>query len=77
MINAPEARCAVWRETSRDTPEEAPIRTFGVSLVAIAAVAAGLVLSRYRRDEEAAMKVPAGEAVPVLPSLEAMRAAGM
>ena len=53
--------------------QEVPIRTFGVGLMAIAAVAAGLVLSRTRpsRDE---VKAPVGES---LLSLEALRAAGM
>lgn len=58
--------------------KEARIRTFGVSLVAIAAVAAGVVLNKYRTQRENVMKlVPAGETFPAAPSLEAMRAAGM
>ena len=64
------------RNGSKQTGE-ASIRTFGVSLVAIAAVAAGVVLSKYRTQRDDVVKVPAGETVPVLPSLEAMRAAGM
>ena len=56
--------------------QEVPIRTFGVGLMAIAAVAAGLVLSRTRtgRDE---VRAPAGETLPSSLSLEALRAAGM
>lgn len=56
--------------------QEVPIRTFGVGLMAIAAVAAGLVLSRTRtgRDE---VRAPAGETLPASLSLEALRAAGM
>jgi|GEM_PF-591656 len=70
------AGCVRGGRIGSKQPREGPIRTFGVSLVAIAAVAAGLVLSRYRGSNEP-MKVPAGETIPVLPSLEAMRAAGM
>ena len=51
-----------------------PIRTFGVGLMAIAAVAAGLVLSRAVTSRDAA-KAPAGEMLPSSLSLEALRAA--
>ena len=56
--------------------QEVPIRTFGVGLMAIAAVAAGLVLSRTRTGREE-VRAPAGETLPSSLSLEALRAAGM
>lgn len=57
--------------------KEGPIRTFGVGLMAIAAVAAGLVLSRTRVVRDQVMKAPPGETLPSSVSLEALRAAGM
>ena len=54
-----------------------PIRTFGVGLMAIAAVAAGLVLSRTRTIRDQVMRDPVGEPLPSSLSLEALRAAGM
>ena len=45
--------------------------------MAIAAVAAGLVLSRTRTGREEVMRAPAGETMPSSLSLEALRAAGM
>lgn len=63
--------------SSRNTNREVPIRTFGVGLMAIAAVAAGLVLSRTRMLREEVMRAPAGESVRPSLSLEALRAAGM
>jgi len=44
--------------------------------MAIAAVAAGLVLSRTRTGREQ-VRAPAGETLPSSLSLEALRAAGM
>lgn len=69
-------RSAEARNDSRQ-PREVPIRTFGVSLVAIAAVAAGMVLSKYRTQRDDVVRVPAGETLSFVPSLEAMRTAGM
>jgi len=71
----PSPRPPVGRNESKHE-REVPIRTFGVGLMAIAAVAAGLVLSRARtvRDE---VRAPAGETLPSSLSLEALRAAGM
>lgn len=63
--------------TSRNTYREVPIRTFGVGLMAIAAVAAGLVLSRARTVRDEVVRAPAGEPVRSSLSLEALRAAGM
>lgn len=74
---------AVWdeappvRRNESKHPQEVPIRTFGVGLMAIAAVAAGLVLSRTRIGREEAVRAPAGESMPSSLSLEALRAAGM
>ena len=65
------------RRNESEHPQEVPIRTFGVGLMAIAAVAAGLVLSRARTSRDEVMKAPAGEALPSSLSLEALRAAGM
>ena len=63
--------------TTWNTHREVPIRTFGVGLIAIAAVAAGLVLSRTRTGRDEATKAPAGKTLPSALSLEALRAAGM
>jgi hypothetical protein len=65
------------RRNETEHPQEVPIRTFGVGLMAIAAVAAGLVLSRTRTGREEVMRAPAGETMPASLSLEALRAAGM
>ena len=73
----PLASAARMGGSSRNTYREVPIRTFGVGLMAIAAVAAGLVLSRTRTVREQVMRVPAGEPVSSSLSLEALRAAGM
>lgn len=73
----PPGRCDRWFSgTRRNSHEEGPIRTFGVGLMAIAAVAAGLVLSRARTSRVEVRPV-AGETLPSSLSLEALRAAGM
>ena len=72
----PSPRPPVGRNESKHE-REVPIRTFGVGLMAIAAVAAGLVLSRNLAGREEVMKAPAGENLPSSLSLEALRAAGM
>lgn len=55
---------------------EAPIRTLSVSLLAVAAIAASLVLSR-NEGNSAAGSIPAGENLPGAPSLDKIRAAGL
>lgn len=52
------------------------IRTLSVSLLAVAAIAASLVLSR-NEGTTAAGSVPAGETLPGAPSLDKIRAAGL
>jgi hypothetical protein len=56
-----------------------PIRTFAVSLIGAAALAAGLVLIRNQKNLEAlpaVRDVPAGETVPSTISLDRLRASG-
>ena len=55
---------------------EAIIRTLSVSLLAVAAIAATLVLSR-NDGVSAVGSVPAGENTPGAPSLDKIRAAGL
>ncbi len=55
---------------------EVPIRTLSVSLLAVAAIAASLVLSRNEVNS-AADSTPAGENSPGSPSLDKIRAAGL
>jgi hypothetical protein len=52
------------------------IRTLSVSLLAVAAIAASLVLSRSERPS-AAGSIPAGETMPSEPSLDKIREAGL
>jgi hypothetical protein len=52
------------------------IRTLSVSLLAVAAIAASLVLSR-NEGTAAAGSIPAGETTPGAPSLDKIRAAGL
>lgn len=54
---------------------EARIRTLSVSLLAVAAIAASLLLTR--RQEKPPAGVPAGENLPAEQSLDAIRAAGL
>jgi hypothetical protein len=56
---------------------EAPIRTLSVSLVAVAAIAASLLLTRSRDEEDTIRVVPAGEQQPARLQLDAIRAAGL
>ena len=56
---------------------EAPIRTLSVSLVAVAAIAASLLLTRSREENDAHGIVPAGENVPARLKLDAIREAGL
>jgi hypothetical protein len=55
---------------------EVSIRTLSVSLLAVAAIAASLVLSR-NEVSSAADSIPAGEKSPGAPSLDKIRAAGL
>jgi hypothetical protein len=55
---------------------EASIRTLSVSLLAVAAIAASLVLTR-NEGTSAAGSIPAGENSPGAPSLDKLRAAGL
>ncbi len=54
---------------------EALIRTLSVSLLAVAAIAASLVLTRTTQGTHAG--IPAGERVPAEPSLDRIREAGL
>ncbi len=54
-----------------------PIRTWGVSLLAAAAIAATLLLARRTEPRPAHALVPAGETQPAEQSLDAIRAAGL
>jgi hypothetical protein len=56
---------------------EAPIRTLSVSLVAVAAIAASLLLTRSRDESDTRSLVPAGENVPARLKLDAIREAGL
>jgi hypothetical protein len=56
--------------------EETPIRTLSVSLVAVAAIAASLLLTRKPQGRDP-VEVPAGERLPAEQSLDAIRAAGL
>lgn len=59
-------------------PREAAIRTFTVSLIGVAALAAGLVLIRQQRQVEnpRLRDVPPGETVPTEISLDRLRELG-
>lgn len=56
---------------------EAPIRTLSVSLVAVAAIAASLLIVRSREEHDPTGLVPAGENAPVRLRLDAIREAGL
>ncbi|MBI4409958.1 MAG: hypothetical protein HY561_09635 [Gemmatimonadetes bacterium] len=49
----------------------------GVSLLAIAAIAASLLLTRSKQDRPDPDQVPSGETLPAEKSLDAIRAAGL
>jgi hypothetical protein len=57
-----------------DPGVEAKIRALSVSLLAVAAIAASLLITRSREEE---MAPPAGENQPARQSLDAIRAAGL
>ena len=74
--NALFRRRPLERASAAPDPWEAPIRTLSVSLVAVAAIAASLLLTRTR-DERDVNDVPnAGENAPVRLKLDAIREAG-
>lgn len=58
-------------------PREARIRTLSVSLVAVAAIAASLLLARGIDDEEAVNLLPVDGDHPVRLKLDAIREAGL
>lgn len=62
--------------TQRPAHVEAVIRTLSVSLLAVAAIAASLLLTRGQ-EEEGGRLPHAGENQPVRLPLDALRAAGM
>jgi hypothetical protein len=64
--------------TLKKIRREAPIRTLSVSLVAVAAIAAGLLLTRDREDGGLATVTPGGSDNPAgRLKLDALRAAGL
>jgi hypothetical protein len=65
------------RATAAPNRWEAPIRTLSVSLVAVAAIAASLLLTRSRDEADITDIVPAGENVPARIKLDAIREAGL
>ncbi len=67
------------RREHSDPRREVPIRTLGVSLVAIAAVVATLTVARQRSEERTAQPEPQpGRAPAANPlDLDALRSAGM
>jgi hypothetical protein len=75
----PEPPCgAPVHAPSHPPPREAPIRTLGVSLIAIAAVVASLTIARQRQEEPARDKEKRPEHSPAAVDLdlERLRAAG-
>jgi len=65
------------RATAAPNPWEVPIRTLSVSLVAVAAIAASLLLTRSRTGSDITDIAAAGDNVPVRFKLDAIRAAGL
>lgn len=58
--------------------KEAPIRTLSVSILAVTAVAASLLVARSLEDRQPDLPLnPAGEDIPAEGTLEALRAAGL
>lgn len=64
------------RASAAPNPWEAPIRTLSVSLVAVAAIAASLLLTRTREEADVLDIPNAGENAPVRLKLDAIREAG-
>lgn len=66
------------RASGHFTGKEHPIRTLSVSLLAVAAIAASLLLTRRPEEKaDADAASPAGEQSPAEQSLDAIRAAGL
>jgi len=65
------------RASAQPDPWEAPIRTLSVSLVAVAAIAASLLLTRSRAESDVTGIFPAGENAPAHLKLDAIREAGL
>jgi hypothetical protein len=65
------------RAAAPASEREALIRTLSVSLVAIAAIAASLLLARSRDEGEDTRLAPADEGQPARFQLDAIRAAGL
>jgi len=72
---SPTHRLSAGGSKSNFQREEIPIRTLSVSLLAVAAIAASVLLTRSR--DEKAGDIPAGEQQPAEHSLDAIRAAGL
>jgi hypothetical protein len=75
--NALFTRRPLERASALPTPWEAPIRTLSVSLVAVAAIAASLLLTRSREESDIIGVVPGGENTPAHLKLDAIREAGL
>lgn len=65
------------RATAAPNRWEGPIRTLSVSLVAVAAIAASLLLTRSRDDADITDIAPPGENIPARLKLDAIREAGL
>lgn len=71
-------RSASDRSRTARTPEmEVPIRTLGFSLIAVAAIASSLLLTRQRQEATRADDAHPGERAAARPSLDDIRAAGL
>lgn len=75
--NALFTRRPLERASAAPNRWEAPIRTLSVSLVAVAAIAASLLLTRSREESDVTGIVPAGENTPAHLRLDAIREAGL
>ena len=75
--NALFARRPLIRATVAPSQWEVPIRTLSVSLVAVAAIAASLLLTRAREECDIGDIAGAGENVPARFKLDAIREAGL
>lgn len=75
--NALFARRPLMRATAAPNSWEVPIRTLSVSLVAVAAIAASLLLTRTREERDINDIANTGENVPARFKLDAIREAGL
>ncbi|MHB1169576.1 MAG: hypothetical protein ACYC28_09890 [Longimicrobiales bacterium] len=76
MSGTPRAKGCGGSSRRASAKGRIPIRTLSVSILAVAAVAASLIITRGR-DEQDVTLVPAGETQPAEQSLAAIRAAGL